>query len=592
MAKIIYACSRRTPFDRSTERKLREICARLEPDNLTRPAPHRVAVQPQLAYALINGGSALVEKDSVLLGCLYGDAAGWHELGAAHPDGSYAIFRNAAEGLEILSDAAASRTVWYFFDDERFVASTSQRAIVMFLGSFQFNDSVVPWMLSTGSPGPEASWDSRIRRLPPDASVSLDKASWSLRVERKPVVFAVQERSKATHRELLLGDIRSVIRSLKGSSQIRFDDCLLPLSGGYDSRGILCFLTENGVPERLKAITWGRSHNLQRKGNDASVARDLAGMIGVEHRYFDIDGASEAAEKVLDRFVRCSEGRIDHVSAYMDGLETWRKLAEDEGCRAIIRGDEGFGWTPVSSETTVRFSVGLVLCADYANLDALAKMHRLPAQRLPDELRRGKGETPAAWRDRLYHAYRLPTILAALSDIKYSYVDIVNPLLARRILRRVRELPDRLRTDKALFKEIVDSVSPRVPYASEGAIEKLNQLLRRKEMLDVVRGRLGSAAARRVLGDAVLDHVLRGVRDNPGPVQRKPRRRRGLRALVPHALKSWIRERFSRPVLDPYVLAFRACLIVSTHEMLSADCAAHAAGEAQDSAKREVAVIA
>ena len=572
MAKIIYACSRRTPFDPSTEARLGEICKRLAPDNLSRPAPHTIAVHGHLAYALVNGRNAVVENDSVLLGFVYGAAAGWREAGSPSPEGSYAIFRNAAQSLEILSDAAASRTIWYFFDDDLFVASTSQRAIVMFLGSFEMNPDAVPWMLSTGSLGPDASWDRRIRRLPPDARAALDKAQWSLRVERTPIAFAVRERARGRHRDLLLDDLRSVMRSLKESAQISFDDCLLPLSGGYDSRAILCFLAENGAPANLKAITWGLEQNIHRKGNDAAVAKEVAHSMGVPHRYFHTDPAPEPVEKVLERFIGAGEGRIDHVSAYMDGLETWRKLAEDEGCRAIIRGDEGFGWIPVSSEMTVRFNLGMALCTDYRNLEALAKKYRLPAQELPAELRRCKGETLAAWRDRLYHAYRLPTILAALSDIKHSYVESVNPLLARSILQRVRELPDRLRTDKALFKEIVDFIGPRLPYAHETANEDLNHLLGRKEIADLVRAKLGADSARGVLDAQFVAQVLRATASEPrSGAQEKRRAWRRIKSLVPRAVKNWVRDRVARPVLDPNVLAFRMFLVVSMHELLSAE---------------------
>src|SRR5687768_2561761 len=166
MAKIIYACSRAIAFTERDELKLRRICNRLEPDNLSLPAPHKVVVQDRLAWAIANDRNSVTAGNSVLLGCFYGEDQDWDKPIARHPDGSYALFRNSADHLEAVSDAAASRTIWYFFDDERFVASTSQRALVMFLGSFDFNGEVIPWMLSTGSLGPDLSWDKRIRRLP------------------------------------------------------------------------------------------------------------------------------------------------------------------------------------------------------------------------------------------------------------------------------------------------------------------------------------------------------------------------------------------------------------------------------------------
>src|SRR5688572_31467725 len=587
MAKIIYACSRKSAFDRTTEAKLRRTCERLEPDNLSRPVAHKVAVDPHMAFAVINSGSVLVQGDNVLLGGLYEPHASWHKPRSGQPDGSYAIFRSSDECLEVLSDAAATRTVWYVFDDEQFIASTSQRAIVMFLGNFRFNEAVVPWMLSTGSLGPDASWDMRIRRLPPDASLTLDKATWSMRVERKPIEFAEQPRPRTRHRELLLSDIRAVMSSLKGLAQIGFDDYRLPLSGGYDSRAILCFLAEGGVPQNLKAITWGLERSINRKGNDAALARELAGAVGVAHRYFHTDVRAESIDKVIDRFIHCGEGRIDHLSGYSDGLETWRRLVEDEGCRGIIRGDEGFGWIPVSSESSVRLSVGTALCSDFRNLRGISAKFGLPKQELPRELCRRKGETLEAWRDRLYHAFRMPTVLAALSDIKYSYVEVINPLLARAILRRVRELPDGLRTDKALFRDIVRSVGPQVPFASEGAIANINSLLKKKEVVELMRKKLASDSANRVFIGDFLAYVLGGTRVESAPRKGKGKSSwRAIRSLVPRFVKNWIRDLALKPSVDGNVLAFRVFLIVRMNEVLSADCAAIASADRAGSDQR------
>lgn len=575
MAKIIYACSRRIPFTRSDKRKLRTICKRLEPDNLSLPVPHKVTVQGTLAWAIVNNRTSLIKSNSILLGCLYGRDPGWETPKTQHPDGSYAIFRSSNDCLELVSDAAASRTIWYYFDDEHFAASTSQRAIVMFLGSFEFNDKVIPWMLSTGSLGPELSWDKRLRRLPPESSVVLDRERWSISLNTRPIVFSPQSRSRSDHKEILTNEIRAIIQSLSQSSHISFDDYLLPLSGGYDSRAILCFLGGRGVPENLRTITWGLEHSINRKGNDAAVAKELASRVGVKHRYFHTDVSTESIAKVIDRFIRCGEGRVDHLSAYMDGLETWRKLLEEERCSGIVRGDEGFGWVPVSSEFDVRLSVGIGLCADYRNLDRIIERFQLPKQDLPLDLGRRKGETLDIWRDRLYHAYRLPTILAALSDIKYSYVEVLNPLLARAILHRVRELPDRSRTSKALFKEIVNLISPGVPYAKEDATANPSSLLRKREIVEFMRNEIQSGAAKRIFNREFLEYVLHCIRDENSSNKQSSGKtwRNIIKSLAPRSIRIRIRELVAKPSLDGNVLAFRVFLLLRMRQVLNSDCA-------------------
>ena len=57
--------------------------------------------------------------------------------GSAPPDGSYALIRCSADEIELVADIAASRAVWYYHDDDVFLASSSQRALVALLGDFE-----------------------------------------------------------------------------------------------------------------------------------------------------------------------------------------------------------------------------------------------------------------------------------------------------------------------------------------------------------------------------------------------------------------------------------------------------------------------
>ncbi len=73
------------------------------------------------------------------MGILFGASSDWHTPGSAVPDGSYALFRGDNTSVEVLTDAAASRSVWYIKTDDYFIASTSQRAIIILLQSFEKN---------------------------------------------------------------------------------------------------------------------------------------------------------------------------------------------------------------------------------------------------------------------------------------------------------------------------------------------------------------------------------------------------------------------------------------------------------------------
>lgn len=569
MSKILYACSRQSNFTAGTKDRLNDICNQLVPDNIGSPKPHVVRVKNDLAYAVCMNSGALKESEmSVLLGFIYEQGTVfWDKPRACCPNGNYALFRAGENEVEVVSDCVGTRTVWYYKDDDIFVASTSQRALVMFIESFEFDERVIPWMLSTGSLGPQFSWDKRFNRLPVDSFLRLDRSTWSLSVTQAPIEYSMVERREEDHEKLLVDAIRQTVSSL---SVIDFDRWLLPLSGGYDSRGILCFINNTiGVPSNLKTITWGLNESLEEKGNDAFIAKELAVSVGVEHKYYKTNISSEPLEFIFDRFLFCSEGRIDHISGYMDGMNIWKQL-HDEGVDGIIRGDEGLGELPSSSELTVRNMAGCGLCSDYKNLESFIGDFGLPPQEMPMELRQRQGEALYEWRDRLHQEYRIPTVLASLSDIKYSYLEQINPLLSRPVLNAVRSFSGHLRTDKYMFKKIVESVSPDVPFADKVANATPRDILRKKECVDLVKKEVGSSYAINLLGDEFVEKIISGIkvgRDEP-----KRKSMKGLvKSFLPLSIKNRLRDTVVRPTVDENVLAFRVFMIVKMHKMLSVD---------------------
>ena len=239
MAKNIYICSREK-LAVSVEKRLREICKKLSPDNIT-PGDSRVVVAENIAYGIMNPSRTLLESGtSLLMGQIFGKNEKWDEPLGEFPDGSYALFRNGAQHCEIVSDPVASRTIWYYLDENLFIASTSQRAIVMFIGSFEFDERMIPWVLSTGSLGPVFSWDKRIKRVPADSSIILNKDEWSVSAKSNPIEFNLVKRSDEQHESQLRESLKTTFKSLN----LDYSNWALPLSGGYDSRGILCFLHE------------------------------------------------------------------------------------------------------------------------------------------------------------------------------------------------------------------------------------------------------------------------------------------------------------------------------------------------------------
>jgi hypothetical protein len=568
VAKNIYICSRKKLPD-SIEKRLHEICKKLAPDNIT-PAEPRVLVNGDIAYGVMNPTSTLSESGtSLLMGQIFDKDEKWCVPLEEFPDGSYALFRDGKEHCEIVSDPVASRTIWYYMDGNIFIASTSQRMIVMFLGSFEFDERVIPWMLSTGTLGPAFSWDKRIKLVPADSSVILNKNKWSVTTKSNPIEFNLVKRSDERHEKLLRELLQTVFKTLN----LDYSKWVLPLSGGYDSRGILCLLLDASPNSHcLRTITWGLKSSLDVKGNDAFIARELASKLNVPNKYYINDLSEEPIDRIINRFVLIGEGLIDNVSDYLDGFSMWKTIFEN-GIEGIIRGDEGFGCKPYSSPLAVRINQSCSLCSDFSNLKDYMK-YGFPSQELPQHLNQRKGETLSAWRDRLFHEHTLPTGFSPLSDLKLSYVEQINPLLSRAILKQVRQLPDHLRTGKTLFKKIVISLSPEIDYATHESSASLSEILKQEQIVNLVKNELSSNVAKTLFPAAFLDFVLKGIKSK-GQIKTVKTNSFSLRSfigmIIPRFLKETLRNKVVLPSLDNNILAFRVFLICKMNKILNDD---------------------
>jgi len=456
-----------------------------------------------------------------------------------------------------------------------FIASTSQRAIVYFLREFQPDKTAFLWMLSSGTLGPDASWDSRIKRLGPNARLILDRSTWRLRVERENIDFDPLDLPIEEHQARLENALKDTFDRFQPDSR----KWVFLLSGGYDSRGVLLMLENRRA---FKYITWGLKSSLGDKENDAYLATSLAEHFDLDHEYFVTDMSSdEPAETVLRRFLVAAEGRVDHISGYTDGMKIWKWMFE-AGYAGVIRSDQVFGWMPMRTASTfdLRESIGAAMFSDYHNLrsPAEAGLGNLGTQPRPSCFQIREEESVAVWRDRLDQEYRMPNTQAALNELKCAYVEVANPLLSRRVIKLVRQMPDHLRSGKSLWKKVVSSLSPEIDFAKYRAIPRPGDILKQeRQIVDLLANELGTTHTRQLLSDEFVDNVLRNLTTADAP-PRKPSYLKTARKLIqystPRSLETVLRNTLLRKDLDYNRLAFRAYIICQMHKILSADAQA------------------
>ena len=179
------------------------------------------------------------------------------------------------------------------------------------------------------------------------------------------------------------------------------------------------------------------------------------------------------------------------------------------------------------------------------------------------------GETLEQWRDRMNFEFEIPTRFAALNDLKLSEIEVANPFLAREILDVVRRLPDKLRTDKAMFREITVSRSPDIPIATRPATAGLTALLRPSSVRKHLREELSGNGAGEVLTKELQAHLLSTIqkwesgRTDAG----------GRYPYIKNKLTSVTNKIRSRLTIDQNMLVFRAYIVAKMHEMLKEDAA-------------------
>lgn len=570
MARALLVVHRRPADAGMLESWVSTLNRRLTPDNVVVRKPRLARDKGVTAVVFNANGAVRLRSTSVMLGMPVGPAESWHTVGTEPPDGSYALLRNNAHKVELIADATASRTIWYTKTRDCFIASTSQRAIVALLGSFELDTSAVPWMLSSGTLGPGGGWDARIKPVLPAESVVLERASWEVTRHVEPVVFRTSShRDEGLHARRLAEALEAVGKSLPIDPR----KWLLPLSGGVDSRGLLALMHER-TP--IRTLTWGLEAAPRRSSNDARIARRVARHFGVENRFFPTNLSVETRDSLIQRFLVAGEGRVANIPPFLDGFAIWQTL-HDEDIDGVVRGDQAFGSCYVRDESDVRRATKLETLADYFSPGEVAAFE-LPSQVLPERLARRSGETLATWRDRLYQQHRLPRMLAGLTDLKSPYVEVANPLLTRSILDLVRTLPDTLRTDKRLWREFVRARSPDIPYARRVAVlpirDFLNDTAMLELMLESLHGERDGDALSPTLVDWICVRLRRALATQAD--QRVGARTRGPLALVvPDTVRGFVRRWWPAPrVLSPTEIAFRAFIVAGMTATLKADATA------------------
>lgn len=564
MARIIYICLRDRNSLPDFAQRLGILNKKISPDNIL-PNPPIILKSSGIWVGVINPTSPLLTRNtSICLGVPIMVPEDWWKPGCGDPDGSYSLFRCDENYVELGTDIAASRTIWYVITDQFLIASNSQRAIVGFLGNFQPESSSFTWMLATGVLGPNCSWDSRINYVEADSHLVLDRKTWSFSFQKRTSEYQPLDLPPIEHKTRLKVAIENVFNHIN----VDPSRWVLALSGGLDSRGILVFLGDRFKPG---TISWGIGSSLDNPLSDTQIAKSVANYFHLSHSVFQLDQEiQETGETVLNRFIAMSEGRMEYLHGYMEGFSI-RKVLFERGVWGIIRGDELMGRPRMYTEHQVLARNNIHLFSEFYNLPNIQR-YNLPKQILPEQYLRKPDEALSAWEYRIHKSVRMPTAIAAWCEIKTGYSEVMNPLLSRKVDQVFQSIPSHFTQDKKLFREIVFDQTPGLPIAKSISIASIEDIFRQHRFIDPVIEELLSENARTYLSPDLIKFLLQNVQVDEKVVSNSfsMTLKKNIKHYFPQILA--ISSRIPRKDhMDLNKLAFRAYIISKTCQMLAED---------------------
>ena len=248
----------------------------------------------------------------------------------------------------------------------------------------------------------------------------------------------------------------------------------------------------------------------------------------------------------------------------------------------MLWGDEVFGWKSFDTFEEVKSKLGVYKLSEYENIPDLETLGLKDIQ-WPENLEPIKGESPCSWSGRVYQDFRVPLSLSARIDCKSRYVEILNPLMTKKLIVLARHLPDHLREYKRLAVKVLTDLSPDIPFNSsvthDGVFRRQEksptQFWERAETLKYVYEQLDTDYARCVLPgefiDFLLNYRIRIRRDKEVRWEVKRLLSKYTPPLIRQYSQKLKKKKKIRPTISLNLLAFRACIIIEMTKILETE---------------------
>ncbi|MBX2845301.1 MAG: hypothetical protein KTR13_03725 [Saprospiraceae bacterium] len=550
MAYIFYQYARQASSESEQQKVIQKLDEAIHADtSIYRSDNHQILYYSQASEFIADHNFSLVS------GAFTGIRENWHSPEAEKPENFTFFLRNTADELTANTDLLASRTIWYYKDEEQFIISSSQLLIIQALGSFELNPQAVSWMVATGTSGPDTSWDKRIHALGANGEITLNKKDWSFSKTNKELAFSGEKQSDEALSNLLTSRTEALFHKASFS-----DKSFITLSGGVDSRVIASMCKSNNKRIANEVYTWGIESKASEKKGDIYVAKLVAEKLGYNHVFLANDSKYCKLDfpAFISNYALRSEARIDHFIGYLDGFNMWEDFTKKYDTN--IRGDEVFGGRQhIFDETHVRILQSLHDLSIYDNIPNLDQLG-LENIQFKKQLERRHGETLEDWRDRLFSYQNITTVQASLNGIKQHYVEVVNPFLNQEIIKLTRAFSVDQRSQKRLFFKAFSDHLLGIPTAQLSVNGRKKRVLELAHAQTFMLDTLSSENTKNVFGDALC--ILLSEKTSFAQPSEQVSLKKRLRKLIPNSLLKVYRSEIKSERIDYFSLVFRINMVM------------------------------
>jgi len=406
-------------------------------------------------------------------------------------DGSFIAFVQSPKGTLVFNDHYGSRPLFYQEVNGCLRFSPEPKSFIL---HGEIDWTAVGHFICIGHLISDQSYIKGVRALSPGTAIEVRANAVELfrHYDYIPCDQAAVDHGLDYYSDALSEALLEAVR--KRCTHI--ERAIVPISGGYDSRGILACLMRLNVG-RLRTVSWGTDETTPDA--DAAIGRTLAEHFGTEHRFLRRE--SESFIRDIPEMVDTVDGMTTDPAVHHNELQTMRKIRNEMGGEYLFRGDEVFGYGgEAASDAEALGRIGIHEAGDYPDTLRLFRpeFERQLAMESKEMFSKLRNECPfsdhSARKDTFYFTQRLCNYLNRASYYKMRVLEVTNPWLDKSVLAVFATAPVKYRINKALYRHTVSKMFPalaKFPMARRSSIEDWPALIRqRKDLQEFFRDHL------------------------------------------------------------------------------------------------------